>query len=345
MTDIYKVFQQANFPIGLLIFSPNTEGVGWHCVEANKAALDFLAKDELVSKDWADIFADFPLSSDDKNRTLAVNDTTWLLANALENPHDASIIVTLTDVSEAHNKVVIYEKLIEKLKSSNKDLEHFAYVASHDLREPLRKIIAFSERLNKKYASSLQGDGSLYLSRMIDATQRMQAFIDDLLMFSRFSRDASEKIDVDLNEILRGVLSDFEIPIENTKAVLDIQPLPTIKAVKTQMTQLFQNLVSNALKFKKPDVAPQISITFSTIEEHLHITVRDNGIGFEEADAETIFALFQRLNGRSQYEGTGIGLAVCKKIVENHGGTITASSKPDVEAVFTIKLPKTAFTE
>ena len=260
--------------------------------------------------------------------------------SVMTDASDASRIVVLNDISTQENGTKALERKIEKLRNSNKDLEHFAYVASHDLREPLRKIVAFSERLNTKYASALEGDGLVYLHRMIDATQRMQTFIDDLLLFSRFSRDTSDRIDVDLNDILRGVLSDFEMQIESTKAVIQFDKLPTIYGVKTQMVQLFQNLVGNALKFRKPDVPPNISISCTDLDNHYQMTLSDKGIGFEEADAERIFVIFQRLNGRSEFEGTGIGLAICKKIVENHGGNITASSKPDQGSAFTITLPK-----
>ena len=273
---------------------------------------------------------------DEQSRFLMKN-TVSLSVNGVEDKPNNRLIITLTNISENISEL---QKKAEKLENSNKDLEHFAYVASHDLREPLRKIIAFSERLNKKYADVLEGNGLIYLNRMIDATQRMQVFIDDLLLFSRFSSDKSEKTDVDLNEILRGVLSDFEIPIETNKAIIDIETLPTIKGVKSQMTQLFQNLLSNALKFKKLNEVPHISIKYLEKKEGYQITVHDNGIGFNVADAENIFVIFQRLNGRSAYEGTGIGLAVCKKIVENHGGSISAQGIPDKEAIFTIILPK-----
>ena len=340
MTDILNVFQQADFPIGILIFSRDTEEGDWRCLKANKCAESFLAQVGLISKKWVDIFPNPDINLMSKNDIFQVDHSTWLSVNVVEDKDKNLQILTLSDVSKYQQKVMDDEKTIEKLKNSNKDLEHFAYVASHDLKEPLRKIIAFSERLNKKYAHLLEGNGLIYLNRMIDATQRMQAFIDDLLMFSRFSRDSSEKTSVNLNDILRGVLSDFEIPIKSSKAKIDIQTLPTISGVKTQMIQLFQNLLSNALKFRKPDNPPHILIEFEETTTHNLITIRDNGIGFEAIDAENIFALFKRLNGRSQYEGTGIGLAVCKKIVENHGGTISARGVPNVEASFTISLPK-----
>ncbi|MBL7814037.1 MAG: hypothetical protein JNL70_03450 [Saprospiraceae bacterium] len=337
MIDLSRAFQQVDCPFGCLIFHQNTEG-GWFCAEANTRA-EQLLETPLVSKNWSDIFPDLAINTISTNTIFMVNEGKYVSLNTMSMSH-TTYIVFLNDVSEQEIHTKQLEKKVEKLRSSNKDLEHFAYVASHDLREPLRKIVAFSERLNKKYASVLEGDGLIYLSRMIDATQRMQMFIDDLLMFSRFSRDVSEKIPIDLNEILRGVLSDFDLKIETTKAEIQFDNLPVINGVKSQMVQLFQNLISNALKFKKNDVLPRISIQCHELKKEYKLTIKDNGIGFEEADNERIFVIFQRLNGRSEYEGTGIGLAICKKIVENHGGSISAEGTPDKGAKFTILLPK-----
>jgi light-regulated signal transduction histidine kinase (bacteriophytochrome) len=339
MTDLLNAFQQADCPIGLLIFHKNTEGY-WLCTEANQCAEQFLEKSALISKKWSDIFEIVSINTISKHASIKINEYKWLSMSVMNGATDLSCIVVLNDITPQEERVKALEKKIERLKSSNNDLEHFAYVASHDLREPLRKIVAFSERLKKKYAALLEGDGIIYLNRMIDATQRMQTFIDDLLMFSRFSRSVSEKTDVDLSEILRGVLSDFDIPIEKNKAIIDCDNLPIIKGVKSQMTQLFQNLVGNALKFRKEDEPTHISIQCREIQNEFEIIFKDNGIGFEEADAERIFIIFQRLNGRSQYEGTGIGLAICKKIVENHSGSIIAKGQPNNGATFAITLPK-----
>jgi light-regulated signal transduction histidine kinase (bacteriophytochrome) len=338
MRELLTALQQADSPIGYLSFDKNTEGY-WVCSEANKCAHILLEKSDLISKTGTDIFQtsllEFPNSA-----TLHINDNRWLSAAVMNGSTAYMRIVILTDITAQESRITYLEKKVARLKSSNKDLEHFAYVASHDLREPLRKIIAFSERLNKKYAAVLEGNGLIYLDRMIDATKRMQTFIDDLLLFSRFSRDTSERIHVDLNEILRGVLSDFEMQIDNNKVTIEMDTLPIIKGVKTQMAQLFQNLVGNALKFKNPEVPTRIAIKCIESKDDYQISVSDNGIGFDDADAERVFTLFQRLNGRSEYEGTGIGLAICKKIVENHGGNITAEGKPKEGAVFTIALPK-----
>lgn len=339
MTDLSTIFQLANCPIGLLVFSKNEEGE-WVCSEANKRAEILLENSILVTKVWQDIFQNLSIEADAENLVFQKNEQKYVSLSLVHERDKATCAVFINDVSVTQTHIKTIEQKVDRLKNSNKDLEHFAYVASHDLKEPLRKIVAFGERLNKKYGDILEGDGQIYLSRMIGATQRMQTFIEDLLTFSRFSRDTTAKEALDLNDILRGVLSDFDMQIESSQAVLDMDNLPTIKGVKTQIVQLFQNLVGNALKFKNENSIPHITIKSTELKESYQIIVRDNGIGFEEADAERIFVIFQRLNGRSEYEGTGIGLAICKKIVENHGGNIVAYSQPNEGAEFTITLPK-----
>jgi light-regulated signal transduction histidine kinase (bacteriophytochrome) len=341
MSELLSAFAQANCQLGYLVFNKNTEG-DWVCAEANKCAESTLENANLVSRKWVDIFHNSAFDENYNSLTMCIDNRRWLSLTIMHGSNESTRVVILNDVTSQEQRIQALDNKIQQLKNSNKDLEHFAYVASHDLKEPLRKIVAFSERLHKKYASLLEGDGLVYLSRMIDATQRMQTFIDDLLMFSRFSRDTSEKTEVDLNEILRGVLSDLDMQIESTNAKIEYDSLPKIKGVKTQMTQLIQNLISNALKFKKQDISPAIKIKCTDFTTDYQIKISDNGIGFDEADAERIFVIFQRLNGRSEYEGTGIGLAICKKIVENHGGTISAQGQLNEGATFLFTLPKTA---
>lgn len=232
--------------------------------------------------------------------------------------------------------------LNEELNRSNRELQDFAYVASHDLQEPLRKIQAFGNLLEQEYASQL-GDGKDYLHRMQSAAARMSTLISDLLAFSRVSTKTQPFVPVELTVIARDVATDLEARIAETGGTVDIGELPVIEADPLQMRQLFQNLLGNALKFHRKGVAPVVTITATdcTLDDrpYVSIRVRDNGVGFDTKYLDRIFAVFQRLHDKNDYEGTGIGLAVCRKIIERHGGTITADSRPGEGSVFTINLP------
>jgi light-regulated signal transduction histidine kinase (bacteriophytochrome) len=241
------------------------------------------------------------------------------------------------------------EALNTRLEQSNRELQDFASVASHDLQEPLRKIQAFGDRLRKRFGEQLGADGQDYLDRMHSAASRMATLINDLLTFSRVTTRAQPFAPVELSEIVNEVLSDLETRIESTGGRVDVQrPLPTIHADPTQMRQLFQNLIANALKFAKPEVPPVVTVA-ATIRppengsggETCEIVVADNGIGFDEKYLDRIFNVFQRLHGRNEYEGTGIGLAVVRKIAERHGGTVTARSGEGQGAIFIVTLPVT----
>ncbi|HSC68932.1 MAG TPA: CHASE3 domain-containing protein [Cellvibrio sp.] len=238
----------------------------------------------------------------------------------------------------------------EELQRSNRELEEFAFVASHDLQEPLRKIQAFGDRLQQKFAGELDETGSDYIMRMQAAAGRMSALIDDLLSFSRVTTKQRPFVRVDLNEIMHRVMDDLDYAVEQQNAQVHIDPLPTIDADASQIAQVFTNLLINSLKFHAPGVRPRITVSCETNVASplagdsrmwccLHFS--DQGIGFEAQYAERIFSLFQRLHGRGEYSGTGIGLALCRKIIERHGGTITARSEPGSGAVFTINLPIT----
>ena len=239
-----------------------------------------------------------------------------------------------------------------RLEHSNRELQDFAYVASHDLQEPLRKVQAFGDRLKAACAKALGAEGADYLERMQAAAKRMQILIDDLLAFSRITTKANPFVPVDLNKIAQEVLSDLEVRIQQTGGQVDVGELPGIDADPLQMRQLFQNLVVNALKFHQEGKPPLIRVRGQILnppweesagnghtEELCQITVEDNGIGFDEKYLDRIFILFQRLHGRSAYEGTGIGLAICRKIADRHGGTITAKSMPGAGSTFIVSLP------
>lgn len=229
----------------------------------------------------------------------------------------------------------------EELTRSNKELEDFAYVASHDLQEPLRKIQAFGNLLDSEYREQLGEAGADYLERMRAAALRMSTLIQDLLAFSRVATRQNPKIAVKLDKIAAEVLADLESRVEEVHGTVTLKPLPRISADPTHMRQLFQNLLSNALKFHKPGVPPSVEVWSEKPSDGMvDIYVRDNGIGFDEKYLDRIFSVFQRLHDRNTYEGTGIGLAVCRKIVEQYGGTITAESEKNKGAMFHIRLPQ-----
>lgn len=227
----------------------------------------------------------------------------------------------------------------EELARSNADLEEFAYVASHDLQEPLRKIQTFSDRLLSKYNDVLDERGQDYLRRMQNAAGRMSTMIKDLLEYTRVTTGTKPFVSVDLVKVVRDVVSDLEIAIEREGGRVDIGALPTIEADPTQMRQLMGNLIDNALKFHKEGESPMVKVHAEASNGSVRITVEDNGIGFDETHAGLIFMVFQRLHGRSDYEGTGIGLAMCSKIVERHGGNIIAKSTRGQGATFMVTLP------
>ena len=249
------------------------------------------------------------------------------------------------------------ERNIRELNRSNRDLEEFAYIASHDLQEPLRKISMFTERLKAKFDQGLDKEGELFIDRILASAANMRTLIDNLLDFSRANRRSNTFDQVDVKSILDGVVAELELKIEETSAVISFSgTFPTIEAVKSEMTQLFSNILSNAIKFRKIDVAADIQVQSGKLtkaEKHAlglpgnqtfyKIEVKDNGIGFEPEYGEKIFQIFQRLNGKSEYPGSGIGLAICKKITEKHNGLIFAQSQPEEGATFTIILPEKQF--
>ncbi len=233
------------------------------------------------------------------------------------------------------------------LSRSNRELQDFAYVASHDLQEPLRKIQAFGNLLEEEYGAKL-GEGRDYLERMRKAASRMSVLIEDLLSFSRVTTKANPLVPVDLGLVTEEVLEDLETRIKDTGASIIVDTLPTVEADRLQMRQLLQNLLSNALKFSQPDRPPKIKIYAKTVKldakhgasaKAYRIMVEDKGIGFDEKYLDRIFSVFQRLHSKDAYQGTGIGLAICRKIVERHGGTITAKSRIGKGTTFITTLP------
>ena len=231
------------------------------------------------------------------------------------------------------------ERYIEELNRSNEELQQFAFVASHDLQEPVRKLLFYSDFLISQYSETFHGKGIDYLKSMQKSAQRMRVLIKDLLVFSQIKKEATQFLAVDLNEIASLAVQDFEMAIEEKNAEISIENLPVIKGDKRMMGQLFENFISNSLKYSKQDDKPRIKITYSKGSDDIELIFQDNGIGFDERYLDQMFTLFQRLHDRNSYEGTGLGLAICKKIVDIHRGRISASSKEGMGAKFIVTFP------
>lgn len=268
--------------------------------------------------------------------------------------HPVKLVGSLRDVTAQRSIENDLKQKVEELYHSNQELEEFAYVASHDLQEPLRKITTFSSRLMERYKDVLTGEGEMYLTRMNASAENMRALINDLLEFSRISNTQQPFAPTDLNLVLKMVKGDLELIIEETGAVITCDKLPVIDAVQSHIKQLFTNIIGNAIKFRKPDIAPRIEISAVETDgavlkkfslplnrgRYYTIVISDNGIGFEKEYAQKIFNVFQRLHGKAEYPGSGIGLAICKKIIEYHHGVIYAEGRPGEGSSFTFIVPE-----
>lgn len=258
------------------------------------------------------------------------------------------------DITNIRNFEREKERSIHELNRSNQDLEEFAYVASHDLQEPLRKISMFSERLKLRLNGSVDKESELFFNRIEASSVNMRNLIDNLLEFSRANRSTGNFVRLDIGKVFRSALSDLELQIEETKSEISVKgKFPEIDVVESELKQLFTNLVSNAVKFRKAGQPAHIELqiekltqpqkrqfNLSSAGNYYKFSFVDNGIGFEEQYAERIFQVFQRLHGKADYPGSGIGLAICKKIVNNHNGVIFATSVPEHGATFTVILPE-----
>lgn len=280
---------------------------------------------------------------------------------------DGDIVRMIGTAQDITEQQLSQQQLLERsreLELRNAELQKFAYVASHDLQEPLRKIMTFVSLLEKEDVAKDERT-VMYMEKITQASKRMQQLIEDVLQFSSIRSEPEAFTQVSLNEVISQVLSDIEIPVADTGAVIRVDELPVVEGIRTQLGQLFQNLISNAIKFRKDGQVPEITISGEVVhgaallqdgaitersvsnvsgvinwerDQFLRLTLRDNGIGFDESYADKIFEIFQRLHNRT-YTGTGIGLAICKKIVDNHHGVIYAQSKEGEGAAFTVILP------
>ena len=371
--------QQANLLANIMDAMPDhvfVKDTGGHYIMQNRAhrlylglrisesiegrtVFDFFPKD-LAERYHADdmyvIETGAPLRNREEPARPTSPNVVWLSTTKMPLRNPAGRVIGVVCVSsditarkEADEKL---KRFAEKLERSNAELDSFASVASHDLQEPLRKIQAFGDRLRVKCADELGEQGRDYLARMQNASGRMQVLIQDLLKLSRVASRAKPFEPCKLGKVVAEVLNDLEVSIEEKHARIDVGELPLIDADALQMRQLFQNLIVNALKFQKPGESPVVTIsceieTAVTNElpaaprgsEFCRISIRDNGIGFEQKFADQIFVVFQRLHTRQEYEGTGIGLAVCRKITDRHGGAIVAKSADGEGATFIVTLP------
>lgn len=247
-------------------------------------------------------------------------------------------VLTFRDVTERRAAEQALETRARELARSNADLEQFAYVASHDLQEPLRAVVSYLQLLERRYRAQLDERADRYIGHAVDGARRMQALINDLLTYSRVGRRGEELAPVDAEAMLDRVLASLRVAIEESGATVTHDPLPTVVVDATQFGQLLQNLVGNGIKFRGED-PPRVHVSAEREDDAWLFSVRDNGIGIAPEYRERVFVLFQRLHGRDEYAGTGIGLAVCKKIVERHGGTLWVESAPGGGSTFRFTIP------
>jgi light-regulated signal transduction histidine kinase (bacteriophytochrome) len=256
----------------------------------------------------------------------------------IEIANQPSLLIRVSDISAIKEAEERLREKMEELSRSNKDLELFSYSVSHDLQEPLRTVSNFAQLLAKRYKGKLDQDADEFIGFVTDGTQRMQRMINDMLAFSRVGTKGKPFEPTDLGKVIAEVLENLRGSIDDSKAVVTHDPLPTVKADWSQVSLLFQNLIGNAIKFRGKD-PPKIQVTCEKKEKEYVLTVKDNGIGIDPKDFGRLFVIFQRLHSASEYPGTGMGLAICKRIVERHGGKIWVESEPGKGTAFYFTLP------
>jgi light-regulated signal transduction histidine kinase (bacteriophytochrome) len=300
---------------------------------------------------YESVHAGAPYQTEFRLKNANTGEYRWFLIKALPIRDKEGIITnwfgTCTDIHEQKSITEKLEILVKdrtkELQRSNDDLQQFAHVASHDLKEPVRKIKTFLSRLEDHMAGQFDESSSKYIERIHVAADRMFNMIDGVLAYSKMNADSQKTTIVDLNEVIKNIETDLEIALQNTNGTIYFEELPIIEGASVLLYQLFYNLINNSIKFAKEDTPPEISITATEqIEEGNRIaiiTVEDNGIGFDLDQTGRIFETFTRLNSKDRYEGTGLGLSLCKKIAERHGGSITATGIANKGAIFIITLP------
>ncbi len=354
-----EIYDGTDLTEDALMFDRNEEGYAYSLSKNSQRLFTVKTVVKLYGHDWTLYYSSLPTFEALYERHvprgilftgLVISLLLFLVIRAQENAR-AQALVMLIDITSSRDELArevnerkaveeSLERVMENLERSNKELEQFAYIASHDLQEPLHKIMAFGDLLKARAYESLNEQNRDYVNRMQKAATRMRQLIDDLLMYSRVTTRGKEFEPVSLSDALSDALSVLDHRIEESRGEVIVGTLPTVMADRMQMAQLFQNLIGNALKFRKSDLPPLIRVSGRTLEDgSAEISIEDNGIGFDEKYLDRIYTLFQRLHGRDEYEGTGIGLALCSKIVERHRGTITAQSKPGEGATFIVTLP------
>jgi PAS domain S-box-containing protein len=254
-------------------------------------------------------------------------------------PEDGCFYVVGKDITERRRLDQELENRAERLERINAELQDFAYIASHDLSEPLRMITSYLQLLQRRYQGQLDETADEFIHYAVDGAERMKLLIDDLLQYSRIGSVEVQRVPVDADAVLAGVLRSLEGAILERGASISNGPLGTVNGDATQLGQLLQNLVANAIKFARPDVPAEVHVERIDEPREWHVVVRDNGIGIEERHAERIFKMFGRLHGREDYEGTGIGLAICRRIADRHSGRIWVESTPGSGSGFHVSIP------
>lgn len=263
----------------------------------------------------------------------------WLAWSARSEPGGAQVHCAARDVTDSRRHRDLVDKLLAELERSNTDLAQFAYVASHDLSEPLRMVSSYVGLLASRYAGQLDADADEFIGYAVDGANRMKALIDDLLAYSRSGVDVAVRRQVDCDSLVRLAVADLEQAIGGSGASIEVGELPVVEGDPGQLSQLFQNLLSNALKFVAPDVPARVRVTARRTDDAWCFSVADNGIGIAPAHRERVFLMFKRLHGRAQYPGTGIGLALCHKIVTRFGGRIWLADDTEQGCEFLFTVP------